>query len=139
MRTTEREEALETLQGMTKAEIIAWLAGEVGMLFRPPRKSQLLFARWKVAVDAAQARRERNVLPPELAKEMDRLTRELNANRDNVKVWLAIAAKLEPLHKQWNKWIEETKACTKEDAKVDAIYKAHEVQHQLEMKEKIRS
>jgi len=131
MRREDRDEALATLRTMTKEEIITWLSGEVGMLFRPPSKSSLLFSRYQAASNAVMARREENVLDPEVAKKLDGFNAELNKTK-GFKEFAAIAKRAEPYQKKWNKWIAETTAISAEDAKVNAMWDAYMEQSEKE-------
>jgi hypothetical protein len=131
MRTKEREEALEVLRGMTKDEIISWLSNEVGFLFRPPRKSHLLFGRYEAACNAALKRRERNKLPDGFAKKLDAGRARLAQAKDH-KEFLAIAKEIEPQEKFFKKWLEECKAIGEADKRVESLYEAYRVQSDLE-------
>lgn len=121
MKTNKRDEALETLNGMTKAEIICWLSSEVGMLFRPPRKSELLARRHQAASDAAWERRIRNVLGVGVADKIDALTVKLNVSKSH-KEYMDVFAQLEPYRQKWNAWIKEIKLIDVEERKVNAMW-----------------
>jgi hypothetical protein len=116
---------------MTKEEIITWLSGEVGMLFRPPRKSELLFSRYQAAANASQARRKRNVLADGVAKKLDEFRAKLNTAKDH-KEFLAICEQAAPYEKAFKKWLDETKAIHKVEAKVDALYDEYDAQQKKE-------
>jgi hypothetical protein len=124
VKLNERDEALEIIQGMTKAEIIGWLSGEIGFLLRPPRKSQLLFGRYQAAAIAAMERRNKNTLADGVAKKIDALCIQLSRAKDH-REFTAIAKEMEPYEKAFKKWIGEIKEIEKEEKKVDALFAAY--------------
>lgn len=131
MRTKERDEALKIIEGMTKAEIIAWLSEEIGFLLRPPSKSQLLFGRYQAASQAVVARQERNTLAAGVAKNIDALRTELIQAKDH-KEFLSIAKRMVPYEKKFKAWIRESQEIRKEEEKVDAMWAAYMEQSEKE-------
>jgi hypothetical protein len=131
VRAKERDDALEVLNGMTKGEIIAWLSEQVGLLLRPPRKSELLFARHNAAFKAAMARREKNVLESGVAAKIDALRTGLNRAKCH-KEFAAIAKELEPYNRKLKAWLDESKAIRKDEEKAEALYAAYMEQSEKE-------
>ena len=116
---------MEFLNEFTKKEIIAWIRQNTYLCFNPPKKSELLFNRWKTRSKELEKKHDksREMLSAIDGKTRDELAKQFNNETDGQKR-LAIAKKIEPYDKQFREWRDFETAIMKEEAEVEKIYQS---------------
>lgn len=114
---------MDFLNEFTKKEIIAWIRKDLHFHFNPPKKSDLLFNRWRARSEELKKKREKSteMLSTIDSKTWDELANQFNRETDRQKR-LAIAKKIEQYKKQFKAWRDFEKAIMKEEAEVEKIY-----------------
>ena len=116
---------MDFLNEFTKKEIIEWIRRDIHFQLRPPKKSELLFARWQTRLKELEKKCEksREMLAAIDGKKRDELAKQFN-NETDLQKRLEIAKKIEPYDKQFRAWRAFEKTIMKEHEEVEKIYQS---------------
>lgn len=124
---------MDILDEMTKAEIVAWLRGQAAYIFRPPKKSDLLFIRWERKTRELSDRDNANIRELESIdlKKRDQLAKQCNAEK-NIEKKMYLLKKIGKYYSKVSKNIKASQAIRKEYKKLDKMYDQIDIERKKE-------
>ena len=124
---------MDILDEMTKEEIIRWIRGRIFYVYDTPRRSELLFYRWKKRSTAQELKRAAHLEAGDNLnmKQRDEYIRQFNATTD-LKEELALLKKMKPYEEKMKKHFDEYRAIQKADERIDKLYAQIEIERKKE-------
>jgi len=124
---------MDILDEMTKSEIVEWLRSQVAYMFRPPKKSDLLFIRWQRKSKLLGEKDRENIRELEKVdfSKRDKYAKRFNASSDTEEK-LSLLKKMKPYEDLLTKNIAASQKIRKEYKKLDKLYESIDIERQKE-------
>jgi hypothetical protein len=128
---------MDILDEMTKSEIIEWLRSTAAYIFRPPKKSALLFIRWQRKSKLLAEKDLVNIVELEKAdsSKRDEYAKRFNASSDTNEK-LSLLKKMKPYKELVTRNIKASQKIRKEYKALDKLYVSIEIERQKEERKK---
>lgn len=112
--------SLEVLNEFSKAEIIEWLRRNLSWCLRSPKKSDLLYVRWRLKSEALRLKREASHA---VLKGIDvkKIAAEFNA-AESFEERERLFKLLKPYDAAFSEWGKNERALTREGRRLDRLY-----------------
>jgi len=124
---------MDILNEMTKKELLRYIRGSMFCAMHPPKKSDILFWRWEEKSQVLSYKRKANIAygaSLDLAKR-DEYAKQFNKSTDQDER-LLLLKKMKPYDLKLQKYLNDGKALTKQDEKIDKLYDQIDIERKKE-------